>query len=139
MSQENVEVVREMWAAYARGDFEASLGAYAEDAVWDDTNYRPDGAVHVGLEALVDLVRTWREAWEWETYKVEVEQLHETADGRVAVVLCETGRGRGGGVELTNRWGLVGTVHGGRITHTMVYREPEDALAAAAPREQQWS
>lgn len=135
MSREKVELVREMWAAYVRRDFEASLGAYAEDAVWDDTNYRPDGAVHVGREALADLVRTWREAWEWETYNVEVEQLHETADGRVAVVLCETGRGRGGGVELTNRWGLVVTVRGGTIVHTMVYRAPEEALEAAALRE----
>ena len=131
MSQENLEVVREMWAAYARGDFEASLEAYADEAVWDDTNYRPDGAVHVGRQALVDVVRTWRQAWEWESYNVEVEQLHDSAGDRVAVVLCETGRGRGGGIELTNRWGQVVTVRDGKIAHTMVYRTPEDALDAA--------
>jgi ketosteroid isomerase-like protein len=135
MSRENVEVVRAMWAAYARGDFEASLEAYAEDAVWDDTNYRPDGAVHVGRAALVALVETWREAWEPKTYNVEVEELHETGEDRVAVVLRETGRGRGGGVELANRWGQVATVRSGKIVHTMVYRTPEDALEAAGLRE----
>ena len=82
-----MEVVREMWAAYTRGDFDASLGMYAEDTAWDDTHYRPDGAVRVGRQAVFNLARTWHEAWEWESYEVEVEQLHEAEDGRVAVVL----------------------------------------------------
>ncbi len=63
MSQENVEVVTASWAAYARGDYETSLGAYAENTVWDDTQYRPDGAIHVGHRALVEVARTWRGTW----------------------------------------------------------------------------
>ena len=133
MSRENVEVVRAMWAPYARGDFEASLGAYAEDTVWDDTRYRPDGAVHLGRDALVDLVRTWRAAWE--DYDIEVEEVLDAGDDRVAVVLLETGRGKGGGVEVTNRWGQVMTVRGGQIVHTMVYRAPEEALEAVGLRD----
>jgi len=128
MSQENVEVVRAMWAAYARGDFEASLEAYTEDTVWDDTRYRPDGAVHLGRDALVDLVRSWRGAWE--NYEVEAEQLLDAGDDRVVVLLRETGRGKRGGVELTNRWGQVTTVRDGKIAHTLVYRVPEEALKA---------
>ena len=50
---------------------------------------------------------------------------------RVAVVLRETGKGKGGGIELTNRWGVVVTVRDQKIVHTMVYRTPEDALQAA--------
>ncbi len=130
MSQGNVEVVRDMWAAYGDGDPQASLAAYADDAVWDDTEYRPDGAAHVGREALADLVGKWREAWDWDTYNVEVEQLRDAGGDRVAVVLRETGRGRASGVELTNRWGQVTTVRGGKIVHTMVYRLPEEALEA---------
>ena len=49
---------------------------------------------------------------------------------RVAVVLRETGEGKGGRVELTNRWGIVVTVRDGKIVHTMVYRTPEEALEA---------
>ena len=45
-------------------------------------------------------------------------------------MLREQGEGRGG-VELTNRWGVVATVREGRIVHTMVYRTPEEALEAA--------
>ena len=133
MSRENVEIVRAMWAAYARGDFDAALRAYAEDTVWDDTRYRPDGAVHVGHGGLVDLTRTWRETWE--RYDIAAEEVLDAGDDKVAAVMRETGEGRGGGVELTNRWGLVVTVRDGKIAHTMVYRTPEEALEAAGLRD----
>jgi ketosteroid isomerase-like protein len=123
MSRENVEIVRSTWAAYARGDFEASLAAYAENTVWDDTRYRPDGAVHVGHAALVDVARTWRGTWE--RYDIEAEDVLDAGSDKVAVVLREEGKGKGGGVELTNRWGVVVTVRDGKIVHTMVYRTPE--------------
>jgi ketosteroid isomerase-like protein len=133
MSRENVEVVRSSWAAYARGDFEASLAAYAEDTVWDDTRYRPDGEIHVGHAALVDVVRTWRGTWQ--RHHVEVEDVLDAGGDRVAVVLCETGEGKGGGVELTNRWGVVVTVRDRKIAHTMVYPRPAEALEAVSLRE----
>ncbi len=132
MSRENVEVVRAMWAAYARDDFEASLDAYTEDTVWDDTRYRPDGAVHLGRDALVDVVRTWRAAWD--EYDIEAEEVLDAGGDRVAAVLRETGRGKGGGVELTNRFAQVATLRGGQIVHTMVFRAPEEALEAAGLR-----
>ena len=122
-----------MWAAYARGEVEASLGAYAEDTVWDDTHYRPDGAVHVGRDALVDVVRSWRAAWD--DYEIEAEEVLDAGGDRVAALLRETGRGRGGGVELTNRFAQVATLRNGRIVHTMVYGVPEEALEAVGLRE----
>ena len=133
MAGEHVEVVRAMWAAYARGDVEASLGAYTEDTIWDDTRYRPDGAVHRGRDALVEVARTWRAAWE--DYEIEAEEVLDAGDDRVAVVLRETGRGKGGGIEMTNRWGQIMTVRDGQIVHTMVYRVPEEALEAVGLRE----
>ena len=132
MSGENVEVVRRTWAAYALGDYDASLAAYAENTVWDDTRYRPDGAVHVGHGALVDVARTWRGTWE--RYGIEAEEVLDAGSDTVAVVLRETGEGKGGGVELTNRWGVVMTVRGGKIVHTTVYRTPEEALRAVGLR-----
>ena len=129
MSQENVQVVTASWTAYARGDYGASLEAYAENTIWDDTQYRPDGAVHLGHRALVEVVRTWLGTWT--RYELEVEDVLDAGSDRVAVVLRETGKGKGGGVELTNRWGVVMTVRDGKIVHTVVYRTPEEALEAA--------
>ena len=124
-----MEVVRASWAAYARGEYEASLSAYAEDTVWDDVRYRPDGAVHAGHRALVEVARTWRGTWN--RYEIEAEDVLDAGGDTVAVVLRETGEGKGGGIELTNRWGVVMTVRDGKIVHTVVYRTPEEALDAA--------
>ena len=129
MSQENVEIVRASWAAYASGDYEASLAAYAENTVWDDTRYRPDGAVHLGHSALVEVVRTWRETWT--RYEIEIEEVLDAGGDRVAATLRERGEGKAGGTELTNRWGVVVTVRNGKIAHTAVYRTPKEALEAA--------
>jgi ketosteroid isomerase-like protein len=128
MSRENVEIVRQMWDAYTRGDFRASLAAFSEDTVWDDTNYRPDGAVHVGPAAVADLVIKWREAWDPISYEVHVEHVEEASDGRVVALLRESGRGAAGGVDFSNRWAQVSTVRGGKIATTVVYRTPEEAL-----------
>jgi ketosteroid isomerase-like protein len=135
MSRENVEVVRAMWAAYMRRDVQASLGAFADDTVWDDTRFRPDGAVHVGRDALVDLTRAWRSAWVWENYDIEVEDAHDAGGDKVVALMRETGQGKGGGVELTNRWGVVRTIRGGKIVHTTVYPTPDQALEAVGLRE----
>ena len=122
-------MVTASWAAYARGDYGASLEAYAENTIWDDTQYRPDGAVHVGHPALVEVVRTWLGTWN--RYEIEVEDVLDAGGDRVAVVLWERGEGKGGGIELTNRFGVVVTVRDGQIVHTMVHRTPENALEAA--------
>ena len=133
MSHENVEIARTTWAAYARGDYEASLDAYAENSVWDDTRYRPDGAVHVGHVALVEVARTWRGTWEH--YEIEAEEVLDAGGDRVVVMLRETGEGKGGGVGLTNRWGIVVTLRDREIVHTMVYPTREEALEAVGLRE----
>ena len=120
--------MRATWAAYASGDYGALLGAYAEDTGWDDTRYRPDGAVHLGHGALAELARTWRGTWE--RYDIEAEEVLDAGGDRVAVVLRETGAGKGGGVELTNRWGIVVTVRDGKIVHTIVSARWRDRRTA---------
>src|SRR5215210_7112590 len=115
MSQKNVDRVRASWAAYARGDYDASLAAYAENTVWDDTQYRPDGAVHLGHRALVEVAQSWRGTWN--RYAIEAQDVLDAGGDRVAVVLREEGEGKGGGIALTNWWGVVMTVRDGKIVH----------------------
>jgi ketosteroid isomerase-like protein len=133
MSQENVEIVRTMWAAWGRGDFPTARGMFAEDSVWDDTRFRPDGAVHHGLGALDVVSSTWRQTWE--RYSIEAERVLDAGDEEVAVVVRDRGEGRGGGVAVTNHWGVVMTVRDRRIVHTKVYPTPEQVLEAAGLRQ----
>jgi ketosteroid isomerase-like protein len=66
----------------------------------------------------------------WESYRLELEQVHEAA-GRVVVVVRELARGRSSGIEVDSLWGYVITVADGKLARVEAYRDPAAALAAA--------
>jgi ketosteroid isomerase-like protein len=76
--------------------------------------------------------RGWRARMDAELdWAVEIEDLREASGERV-VALCRTSvTGRRGGVKVESRIGVVLTLRDGRISSTVAYRSPEDALAAA--------
>ena len=59
----------------------------------------------------------------------------DAGDDKVAVVVRDKGEGKGGGVAVTNRWGVVATVRARKIVHTMVYPTPAAVLEAVGLRE----
>ena len=71
MSEADVAVVRDMWEAFLRDDFETALAAFDPDVEWDGTNL-PDGKISQGLDAVVDHTTRWAEMWE--TWEVELEE-----------------------------------------------------------------
>jgi hypothetical protein len=73
MSEQNVAVVRSMWEAFLRNDFEAALSAFEPNVEWDGTNL-PDGNVSRGLDAVVEHLTKWAETWE--TWEIELEQVN---------------------------------------------------------------
>src|SRR5215213_1084518 len=88
VSERNVLVVRGMWEAFLRNDFEASLSAFDPDVEWDGTNL-PDGTVSRGLDAVLEHVTKWAEVWE--TWDVELEKVIDAGDDRVIAFIRERG------------------------------------------------
>jgi ketosteroid isomerase-like protein len=127
MSRENVEVVRRCHEAVTAGDWDTTLRAYAPDTVWDDRDLRPEGAVHHGLDAMQAEMRAWFGTWA--DYHWEVEELRDAGD-EVVVIGRERGRGKGSGVVMDQRVGMVVTVRDGLIVHTQVFKDPAEALEA---------
>ena len=60
MSQENVEIVREVWDAYSRGDYDRIAGFHDPHIVVVTLE---DGALHGNDDVLANYKR-WNEAWE---------------------------------------------------------------------------
>ena len=60
MSQENVEIVREAWDAYSRGDYDRIAGFHDPHIVVITLE---DGAVY-GNDAVLANYERWNEAWE---------------------------------------------------------------------------
>ena len=130
MSPENVEIVRAVFDATNRKDWDTVLAAYSSDTEWDDRDLRPEGAVHRGIDAMSAEMRAWFGTWTG--YRQEIEQVLDAGE-QVVVVVRESGAGKRSGAQMDQLVGVVITVRGGLIVRTRLYREPRDALESLAP------
>ncbi|MGI9020785.1 MAG: nuclear transport factor 2 family protein [Solirubrobacterales bacterium] len=127
MSQENVEVVRQMLEAYHRGDAEASL-AHFDPEVTVDVSRRGEGGVGRGREELRRITVEW--VREWDNWHEEVEEIRDLGS-QVYVIAIQRGRGKRSGIEVENRYALLYEFKGDKISRMTGYRNPEEALQAA--------
>jgi ketosteroid isomerase-like protein len=127
MPEENMEIVRSIYAAWERGDFTS--------AEWADPDI--EFAVGDSVEAgrVIGVVRM-AEAWHdwlssWEQYRVEVEEYRPLDDERILVLMLHCGRGKTSGLDLgqTKRAGAnVLHVRDGKVTRIALYWDRERAL-----------
>ena len=128
MSEENVEVVREAWGAYSRGDYDRVAGFHDPHIVVVTLE---DGAVY-GNDAVLANYERWDEAWE------EAETTLEEVIGhgdRVFVAARFHARGRASGVEVETSIYEVWTVRNGKVLRIDEYATRDEALEAAGLRE----
>ena len=71
MSAENVDVVRRIHAADARGDYELALSFFSPSVELDAT-HMPDGRVFRGLDEVTGHIADWRSGWR--DFREEVEE-----------------------------------------------------------------
>jgi ketosteroid isomerase-like protein len=125
---DSVEIVRTMYEAYRRGDMEEALSGIHPDGVID-FSVRGDAAVGRGPEALAAVTADWLETWD--EYSEQLDEIRDLG-GRVMMVVTQTGRGKGSGVEVTNQWAWLIEVEDDLITSMIAYGSPAEALEAAA-------
>jgi uncharacterized protein len=132
MSQENVEVVRRSYEAYARGDLESALAALdAEIEIYDHD--LPDATEsYRGLDG----VGRWQADWEasWESWRWEPEEFIDAGD-RVVAVLGVHAKGRGSGVDVERVDGAVWTLRDRKCIRLDYYGSRAEALEAVGLRE----
>jgi uncharacterized protein len=131
MSEENVEVVRGVYDAWQRGDFDAALEAFHEDIEW----VGPPGISRAGGEWDTrghEGVRRSLGRWlsTWVEYRFE---LRELIDHGNEVLACgwQHGRGKGSGVEVSEEIFSVWTLQAGKIVRQRMFRDRAQALEAA--------
>jgi ketosteroid isomerase-like protein len=129
MSQENVEIVRELWDAYSRGDFDRVIGLSDPYVVLVSLE---EGPLY-GPDAVRANYARWREAWEEEP-DTTVEEVIGNGD-HVFVIACFQGRGRGSGVRVKQRLYEVYTLRNGRILRVDEFSDRAEALEAVGLRE----
>jgi ketosteroid isomerase-like protein len=127
MSQENVEVVRGLFAALDDQDWEAALGFFDPEVEWSPT----EGTFH-GPEGVLSSLVEWLEPWE--EHHIEAEEFMEAGDQVVAVIHL-TGRGAGSGMEIDQRFFQVYAVGNGKIIRMVEFVRRAEALEVAGLRE----
>src|SRR3954454_4824634 len=118
MSQENVEIVRGVMELLSRAGMSeaaatALLDRFAPNVHIDMTRrvINPDTYEgHAGLRRLGSEV-----AEVWEEFRIEPERFIDAGD-RVIVIETRRGRGKGSGIEVEQRSGVIWTIREGKIT-----------------------
>src|SRR6202011_2434301 len=114
MSQQNVEVVRRLVAAFQRAEPDQALG-YLDPNVEFDARTRPDGKVWHGPEGVRRALADWMD--EWDAYEMEVERYVDAGADKVLLLWRERGRGRASGMPLEQEGAVVVTLRDGRVSH----------------------
>ena len=86
MSQENVDVVRSMYDAFATGDVPAVLDRMDAEIVWNEAENFPyaDGNPYIGPQAVLDGV-FMRLGTEWDYWRLGIERILDAGDTVVAL------------------------------------------------------
>ena len=126
MSQENVEVVREVYDCWRQGDFRATTNKVAPDFEWKQVHGVVEPGSHVGADAS----RALRSIFEiYEDLRVEAEEYVDGGD-TIVVVARAHGTARGSGLHMDQRLAFVWTVREGKPVQVEQYPNRADALKA---------
>lgn len=128
MNASNVEVVRGLYDAFARGDVLAVLGVMDAGIVWNEAENFPyaDQNPYVGPEAVALGVFS-RIVAEWEGFRVSVEEYHDAGETIIARGRYD-GRHKGTGRTIHAQFAHVWWLRDGRIVR---FQQHVDTLQVA--------
>ena len=130
MSQENVEVVRDQFAATNERDFPRAMSHYAEDVVLvvEADAFLQQGTFK-GRHAVGQWFADWFATFE-PGYHFDIEEARDL--GEVVLLLAtHRGRGRTSGAEVHGQTGYLYGLRNGKISRAELYRGRAEALEAA--------
>jgi ketosteroid isomerase-like protein len=127
MSQENLDLIRSIYADWGRGDFSS--------AEWADTEIEfviadgPNAGNWKGLAGMAEGYRDFLNAWE--DWTAEAEEFRELDGERVLVLSHFGGHGKTSGLELGTRMkgAELFTLRDGKVTRLVLYGAREDAFS----------
>jgi ketosteroid isomerase-like protein len=133
VSQENVEIVRELWDAFERGDIESMVAGCTADVVIVQPPEVPDRKSYIGRTAAREAVEDWPR--DWEDFRVELTEITDLADEFVLSVGRNRGRGRTSGVPVDVEVFYVIRIREGKMARMAMFLDRSEALKAVGLEE----
>ena len=129
MSEENVELVRDSFAAWERGDLDwLDRHTDPEVEIAQPPNL-PGTSTYTGKEGLREALRDWPS--QWEDFRIALVETTALDQGRVLAMTRQVGRGKGSGVEVEADFAFLFTVRQGKLVRWQMFTGREEALEAA--------
>ena len=128
MPGENVALVKSIWSAWERGEYDA--------VHWEDSEIEfvladgPNPGRWIGAAGIA-------EGWAgllsaWEGFRAQGGEYYELDEERVLVIHGVAGRGKASGIMLEDMWRKSGTIvhlRDGKVTKLVIYFDHANALA----------
>jgi ketosteroid isomerase-like protein len=128
VSQENVEIVRELWDAYLRGDYAAVFSALDPEIEFRPPPEFPDFQIYHGHEGIRRAFSSWLGTWE--EHRSEVPEYIDAGD-QVVATNHQWGKVKGTGTEVENTAYNVLTLRAGKVIRYEMFFERRAAFEAA--------
>jgi ketosteroid isomerase-like protein len=128
MSQENVEIVRRIYASWAPGSSPAESDLLHPDIEWVNPSDALEPGTRTGIDAFTSITEGLDDTIR--DLRMDVERFID-AGGRVVVIATMRGQGSTSGVEIERRHGSVWTIRDGKAVRFQWFYEPDEALEAA--------
>jgi ketosteroid isomerase-like protein len=131
MSEENVEVSRQLFDAWSRRDVESAIDLLHEDIEWHPalTAGGVEGTVYRGAEG----IRRWMAELDdvWAELSIELDEFREVGEDQVLQLGHFHAVGRESGVPVDHEQANLLAFKDGRITAARGYASHHEALEAA--------
>jgi ketosteroid isomerase-like protein len=133
MTEGNVQIVRRIYAEWARGNFAAAQEWYDPEIRFEA--WMPDSSENVTVHGLADL-RDFTDSWfaQWKNYRVIGDEFHDAGNDRVFVGGRQAASGHQSGVEVESPGFAVWTFRGGKVAELFLDYDRRRALEAAGIR-----
>ena len=134
MSQDNVDVVWDQFAAVNERDFPRAMSHYAEDVllVVDAGAFLENGTFS-GREAVGRWFGNWFGTFE-PGYRFEIDEARDLGDS-VLLIATHSGRGRSSGAEVHGQTGYLYELRDGKIIRAELFASGAAAVEAAGLHE----
>jgi ketosteroid isomerase-like protein len=131
MSKDNVEMVRGLYQAFAKGDVPAVLAKLDPNIEWNEAenSLYADGNPYIGPNRVLEGV-LMRLGGEWETYTATPDEALDAGD-KVVILGRYTGTFKKNGNELNAQFAHVWRVRGGNVTGFQQYTDTSQFLRVA--------
>jgi ketosteroid isomerase-like protein len=131
MSQANIEIAKNCYAAFQRGDIPYILAAVADDIEWINPGVLvPTGGVHRGKAGVARFFELVGDTWDFTGF----EPREYVASGDTLVVLGSyAAHARATGKPVSSEWAMVWKFRDGKVAYFREHTDTE-ALAAAVTK-----